>query len=303
MKKVINLLCFTFVFIFINTYYCYAASVDCSNIPTYGETSNNVKVLQNTLNAVERCGLPVTGYFGDMTKSCLSKFQRNQGLSGTGVVNIKTCNKLSKINVSGSVINYANANNVRGIVVGDKVNIRRAPSTNSSVLRTVARGNILTIVGTESNWYQIKTKSGMIGYIRQDLLAKKFVLVDISMQRVYYFDAGKKRWATNVVTGNRGNHDTPVGTYNMSRSYFGYHTYLVGNNDDGSSYRAYVDYWMPFILSVGIGFHDATWRPTSDYTKTEFMGNGSHGCVNMQHDAAKKLYNSGFNNITVIVRK
>ena len=56
------------------------------------------------------------------------------------------------------------------------------------------------------------------------------------MQRLYYFRGGKKKWATDVVTGNIGAHETPVGTYNLNRNYFGYHTYLEGNNDDGSRY-------------------------------------------------------------------
>ena len=79
--------------------------------------------------------------------------------------------------------------------------------------------------------------------------------------------------------------------------------YLKGTNDNGTKYNAHVDYWMPFILGRGIGFHDASWRSNSEYTKTRFQGNGSHGCVNMMHDAAQKLYESTTESISVVVRK
>lgn len=77
---------------------------------------------------------------------------------------------------------------------------------------------------------------------------------------------------------------------------------IAGNNDDGSKYASYVDYWMPFITSRGIGFHDATWRTSSQfYNINTYLTNGSHGCVNMRSADAKELYNLITSNIYVYV--
>ena len=97
-------------------------------------------------------------------------------------------------------------------------------------------------------------------------------------------------------------HDTPTGVYELNKTYFSYKATLTGSNDDGSTYNTSVDYWMPFIFSSGIGFHDADWRNYSEFNKKEYLTNGSHGCVNMNHEAAEKLYNENFNTIDVIVR-
>ncbi len=303
MKKTVKIITLLLIVLCISMIECQAYTLDCSKKMKYGNQSDNVKALQESLNATEKCGLPITGYFGDMTLSCVKKYQSHHSLSPSGIVGKKTCKKLKKVTASGSIIKYNNVTSKRGIVSGTDINVRTAPSTNSKIIKRVKHGKIYTITDSTKKWYKIKINKTTEGYIYKDYFVKNFVLVDLSMQRLYYFRGGKKKWATDVVTGNIGAHETPVGTYNLNRNYFGYHTYLEGNNDDGSRYKAYVEYWMPFILSSGIGFHDASWRPSTDYTKDQYKGNGSHGCVNMQTDAAKKLYNGNYNNLTVIVRK
>ena len=64
----------------------------------------------------------------------------------------------------------------------------------------------------------------------------------------------------------------------------------------GEGYASPVDFWMPF--NGGIGFHDATWR--SSFGGTIYKTNGSHGCINMPYDAAKKLYDYVYTNVPVI---
>ena len=140
------------------------------------------------------------------------------------------------------------------------------------------------------------------GYVSKEYFSTDFILVDLSIQRLYYFSDGQRKWSTSVVTGMKNNHDTPTGVYELNKAYFSYKTTLTGSNDDGSTYNAPVDYWMPFIFSKGIGFHDADWRSYSEFNKNEYLTNGSHGCVNMNHTAAEKLFNEKFNTIDVIVR-
>ena len=43
---------------------------------------------------------------------------------------------------------------------------------------------------------------------------------------------------------------------------------------------------MPF--NGGIGMHDATWR--SSFGGTIYKTGGSHGCINLPHSVAKKIY-------------
>ena len=112
-----------------------------------------------------------------------------------------------------------------------------------------------------------------------------YVEVDISRQHVWCVENGKTVVSTDVVTGNvnEGN-GTPTGTFSLM--YKVSPSVLEGSNNDGSSYKTPVNYWMPFW--DGCGFHDADWR--SAFGGTIYRGNGSHGCVNMPPAQAKKLY-------------
>ena len=54
----------------------------------------------------------------------------------------------------------------------------------------------------------------------------------------------------------------------------------------GQGYSSDVKYWMPFIGNVG--FHSAPWR--GSFGGSEYISNGSHGCVNLPTYAAATLY-------------
>lgn len=58
---------------------------------------------------------------------------------------------------------------------------------------------------------------------------------------------------------------------------------------DVEGYSSKVDYWMPFNGEVGL--HDAGyWRPV--FGGDIYLTNGSHGCVNLNHDMAEIVYNT-----------
>lgn len=107
-----------------------------------------------------------------------------------------------------------------------------------------------------------------------------YVEIDLDNQYVWYYLDGELILETKCVTGccNEGNW-TPSGVYTIYNK--ATDTYLVGED-----YKTHVDYWMAF--NYGIGLHDATWR--SSFGGTIYYYNGSHGCVNLPHDIAKKLY-------------
>jgi lipoprotein-anchoring transpeptidase ErfK/SrfK len=82
------------------------------------------------------------------------------------------------------------------------------------------------------------------------------------------------------VTGNLSKkHYTRKGVFNL--------TYKTKNVTlRGPGYASFVSYWMPF--DGGIGLHDATWR--DEFGGDIYKTNGSHGCVNLPYEVAKKIY-------------
>lgn len=50
-------------------------------------------------------------------------------------------------------------------VTGSSVNVREGPSTDTNKIGSVVKGDELEYIGSEGDWYKIKTKDGKIGYI------------------------------------------------------------------------------------------------------------------------------------------
>ena len=186
------------------------------------------------------------------------------------------------------------------IVLGSSINVRKGPSTSYSRLTTLKRGTRVKVKGKSGNWYKVSINN-KTGYIRNDLITRNLIIVDISDQMLYYFKGNETILTAKVVTGQYGRHDTPLGNYTLYTSNKETDRYLRGYNDDGSRYNSYVNYWMPF--NGGVGFHDATWRSSSEFTKTRYKEKGSHGCVNMKLADAKVLYTNTTSNTAVTVRQ
>ena len=128
------------------------------------------------------------------------------------------------------------------------------------------------------------------------------IILDISDQTLYFYKSGILILRSRVVTGNRGNHDTPKGYYVMTPSQKTMNQTLRGTNDDGTTYARKVSYWIPFIPERGIGFHDASWRNDANFNLNTYLTNGSHGCVNMPTTSARMLYMNLTDKTLVIVR-
>ena len=146
--------------------------------------------------------------------------------------------------------------------------------------------------------YLIKLDEETMGYIKKEdaeTLGDTFVVVDISDQTASLYKDDQLIMVTPVLTGkHNATHTGAFAIYDISRN-----RYLVGPN-----YRSYVDYMMKFDGNIGL--HDAEyhtdengrkhgWRDYSEFGGDTYINNGSHGCVNMPHDAAETVYN----NVTV----
>lgn len=108
-----------------------------------------------------------------------------------------------------------------------------------------------------------------------------YVEIDLTNQKLYYYENGQQRFATDIVTGNASKGmNTPTGVYSLRAKQRD--VSLVGQ-----SYVSFVKYWCPFIRN-SVGIHDAGWR--SKFGGQIYQTNGSHGCVNVPPAVMPALY-------------
>lgn len=138
-------------------------------------------------------------------------------------------------------------------------------------------------ISTDGNYDYVQTEDLQYGFIESnklEVLPDMYVEVDISDQTVKLYKDKGVILTTLCVTG-KDSTPTRIGYFPIK--YKTYDTYLKG-----PGYNSHVYYWMPF--DGGIGLHDAAWR--SEFGGDIHYNSGSHGCVNMPHDAAKTIYDN-----------
>ena len=130
------------------------------------------------------------------------------------------------------------------------------------------------------------------GYVRDtNDIGNTYVEVSLSAQHMWFYKNGQLLVDTDVVTGNHNlGHDTKTGIYAIM--YKERNATLVGED-----YSSPVKYWMPFYANVGI--HDASWRTT--FGGSEYLNNGSHGCVNTPEANAEMIFNNIEKGVPVVV--
>lgn len=107
-----------------------------------------------------------------------------------------------------------------------------------------------------------------------------YVEINLSEQKLYYYENGEQKLVTDIVTGNEKlNRETPQGCFRV----YGKQT---NRTLKGEGYKAFVHYWMPIYKNIGI--HDASWRKS--FGGTIYANAGSHGCINLPPQAAGQLY-------------
>lgn len=151
----------------------------------------------------------------------------------------------------------------------------------------------------EADGYYLTSIDNNIGFIPKSdtgVLDGTFAIVDISDQTAYLYEGTQLILSTPVVTGKPSS-PTTKGLHEVW--HISEDRYLKGDN-----YEVYVDYFDAFC--GGIGFHDSEYHTHYDSKgkkvfshgwRSQFGGNiyktsGSHGCVNMPHDAAEVFYNN-----------
>ena len=124
-------------------------------------------------------------------------------------------------------------------------------------------------------------------------IGKTYIEISIKQQRMWHYIDGKLYTETPVVTGNYGYYSTPKGAFKvMSKA--------SPTTLSGPTWNVNVSYWLQFTGS-GCGIHDSTWRRSSEYGGTTYIGNGSHGCVNTPKSIVKKIYSKAKLGTAVVV--
>ncbi|MCL2126260.1 MAG: SH3 domain-containing protein [Oscillospiraceae bacterium] len=74
-----------------------------------------------------------------------------------------------------------------GCIVGDRVNVRSQPSTDSEKLTTYDEDSVITVIGINEGWYKIK-QDGYTGYVRSDFMV--IISGTRASSNVYYGPGG-----------------------------------------------------------------------------------------------------------------
>lgn len=111
-------------------------------------------------------------------------------------------------------------------------------------------------------------------------IGSTYIEIDMTEQKMYYYEDGDLKLETEIVTGNTGRKmGTPEGVY-----------YVYNKQKNrvlrGPGYASPVSFWMP--VKGNIGIHDANWR--GKFGGTIYQTNGSHGCINTPAEKMKELY-------------
>lgn len=256
--------------------------------------------------------LDLSGFSSLQKLSVYSNKITSLNLSNCPSINtvLASYNKMSKIIVTGSTnlkilsaqgnpttyVKYNFGKSKRTAIIksttGGTVSVRYEKTSsgkNKHQLKAVAKTGYVF-----NGWYsgskKIRSSSSITVYNTQSFtytakFAKKstktYIVISVKSQKLWYYKNGKLKLTSKVVTGQKGKHDTPKGTYKIlgkARS-----VYLVGPD-----YRSYVNYWMLISRKYQIGLHDASWR--SSFGGSIYKYNGSHGCINLPYSKARYIY-------------
>lgn len=132
----------------------------------------------------------------------------------------------------------------------------------------------------------------------------RLIIVSIERQHLWACQNHAVRYNSPVVTGREKlvENQTPRGTYHIYAKQTD--TTLTGSDSNGQ-WSDSVRYWMPFLDNQygTYGFHDATWRPSSDFGNINpDSDKASHGCINLPLATAQWLYDWAPVGTTVTVK-
>ena len=136
-----------------------------------------------------------------------------------------------------------------------------------------------------------------LDYCSDSDVGHNYIEVDIARQKVYLFENSENVFEADCVTGTIGTTDTATGVFQVANK--SAPAVLSDTDKSGNKYEQPVNYWVCFNPMRGMGFHDAPWR--GGFGGDIYKSWGSHGCVNMAEEDAKRIYEEAFIYMPVIV--
>lgn len=108
--------------------------------------------------------------------------------------------------------------------------------------------------------------------------------IDLTEQRVYVYRDGKLAYTSICVTGKPPTEDriTRTGVWYIKEK-------MPEKVLIGEDYKTPVKYWVR-IMWTGTGYHSLDRSDWASWSPTLYLTKGSHGCINLQHDDAKAIY-------------
>lgn len=256
-------------------------SLEEAGVYKAAEIRSDDEALSERLNTMNRyAGVTVTYRFGDKTEVLNGdrihewisvNADGSVALSSSGVISYveelaaeyNTSNKAKNLKTS-----YGKTVQVKGGSYGWRINQSAEADELAEIIRSGESQTREPIYGQKA------ASHGENDY------GDTYVEINLTAQHLFFYKDGKKIVESDFVSGNESKGwGTPAGTYSL--------TYKQKDATlKGEDYETPVDFWMPF--NGGIGMHDATWR--SSFGGTIYKTGGSHGCINLPHSAAKKIY-------------
>ena len=120
----------------------------------------------------------------------------------------------------------------------------------------------------------------------------KLIVVSINSRHLWACSGKKVVHSAPVITGNMNlaSDLTPIGNYKIFDKIANYD--IIGTNGI-DTWNDHVNYWMPFLKNGygTYGFHDATWRPQTDFGNIDPKSKtASHGCVELPTATSAFIY-------------
>ena len=128
-------------------------------------------------------------------------------------------------------------------------------------------------------------------------IGNTYIEIDLSRQHLWAYKDGELLIDSAIRTGKVNQYnETPRGVHMIWSREKG--RKLQGRYKDGTPYDSKVEYWMP-INYGGVGLHDAPW--VTEFGGEYYIYSGSNGCINLNLQTAKTIYENYTNGTPVVV--
>ena len=194
-----------------------------------------------------------------------------------GSLKVETRNGTRNVSSTGAVLKVTTEAR-DGVEVTDAAQVAEALTT-SLTSATAYAGKFTTQV-TQATWTERKVAAGAENLAYPAAEGEKWIDVNLSNHTMTAYEGGRAVIGPVSMVDGASATPTATGTYKVYLKYA--KQTMRGENADGTNYEApdvpWVTYWHR-----GYALHGAPWRDSFGYT-------GSHGCVNLPVDVAKRVY-------------